>query len=113
MRLGDPISDPKNGYVSAAREAPKGGKLAPIDEEINRIIAMARAKTEHPFRVIRSPVGHTKTRYRGLAKNRAHLFTLFALGNLFLVRRRQPAWGTGCQKSTSSLLGRPKKCRNC
>jgi IS5 family transposase len=29
-----------------------------------------------------------KTRYRGLAKNRAQLFTLFALGNLFLVRRR-------------------------
>ena len=32
--------------------------------------------------------GHVKTRYRGLAKNRAQLFTLFALGNLFLVRRR-------------------------
>jgi IS5 family transposase len=29
-----------------------------------------------------------KTRYRGLAKNRAQLFTLFAPGNLFLVRRR-------------------------
>jgi IS5 family transposase len=27
-----------------------------------------------------------KPRYRGLAKNRAQLFTLFALGNLFLVR---------------------------
>jgi IS5 family transposase len=33
-------------------------------------------------------VGYVKTRYRGLAKNRAQLFTLFALGNLFLVRRR-------------------------
>jgi len=32
--------------------------------------------------------GHVKTRYRGLAKNRAQLFTLFALGNLFLVRKR-------------------------
>jgi IS5 family transposase len=29
-----------------------------------------------------------KTRYRGLAKSRAQFFTLFALGNLFLVRRR-------------------------
>jgi len=28
---------------------------------------------------------HVKTPYRGLAKNRAQLFTLFALGNLFLV----------------------------
>ena len=32
--------------------------------------------------------GYIKTRYRGLAKNRAQLFTLFALGNLFLVRRK-------------------------
>ena len=65
-----------------------GVQLDPIDEEINRIIAMVRAKVEHPFRVIKRQFGHMKTRYRGLAKNRAHLFTLFALGNLFLVRRR-------------------------
>ena len=91
------------GYVSAAREvafagpgkvwgvmrkAPKGGELHPLDERANRIIAMVRAKVEHPFRVIKRQFGHVKTRYRGLAKNRAQLFTLFALGNLFLVRRR-------------------------
>ncbi len=51
------------------------------------VIAMVRAKAEHPFRVLKRQFGHVKTRYRGLAKNRAHLFTLFALGNLFLVRR--------------------------
>lgn len=66
------------------RKASKAGELDPIDEKINRIITMVRAKVEHLFRVI----GHVKTRYRGLAKNRAHLFTLFALGNLFMVRRR-------------------------
>ena len=91
------------GYVSAAREAafsgpdkfwgvmrraPKGGALHPIDEDINRIIAMVRARVEHPFRVIKRQFGYLTTRYRGLAKNRAQLFTLFALGNLFLVRRR-------------------------
>ena len=91
------------GYVSAEREAafagpgkvwgvmrkaPKGGPLHPIDAQINRIIVMVRAKVEHPFRVIKRQFGHGKTRYRGLAKNRAQLFTLFALGNLFLVRRR-------------------------
>ncbi len=70
------------------RKAPKGNKLDPIDEEINRVIATVRAKVEHPFRVIKRQFGHVKTRYRGLAKNRAHLFTLFALGNLYLVRRR-------------------------
>ncbi|MDZ4318850.1 MAG: IS5 family transposase [Phenylobacterium sp.] len=70
------------------RKAPKGGELHPIDADINRIIAMVRARVEHPFRVVKRQFGHVKTRYRGLAKNRAQLFTLFALGNLFLVRRR-------------------------
>ena len=79
----------KNGKVwGVMRKAPKGGKLDPIDEKINRIIAMVRAKVEHPFRVLKRQFGHVKTRYRGLAKNRAQLFTMFALGNLFLVRRR-------------------------
>jgi IS5 family transposase len=92
------------GYLSAEREAAfteeegkvwgvmrkalKGGTLHPEDERINRIIAMVRAKVEHPFRVLKRQFGYVKTRYRGLAKNRAQLFTLFALGNLFLVRRR-------------------------
>jgi IS5 family transposase len=49
---------------------------------------MVRAKVEHPFRVIKRQFGHVKTRYRGLARNRAQLFTPFALANLFLVRRR-------------------------
>ena len=59
-----------------------------LDERANRIIAMVRARVEHPFRIIKRQFGHVKTRYRGLAKNRAQLFTLFALSNLFLVRRR-------------------------
>ncbi len=70
------------------RKAPKGSPLHPVDVQINRIIAMVRAKVEHPFRVIKRQFGYVKTRYRGLAKNRAQLFTLFALGNLFLVRRK-------------------------
>jgi IS5 family transposase len=91
------------GYVSAAREAafsgpgkfwgvirkaPKRGALHPVDEDINRVIARVRARVEHPFRVLKRQFGYLKTRYRGLTKNRAQLFTLFALGNLFLVRRR-------------------------
>jgi IS5 family transposase len=75
-------------FWGVMRKAPKGGKLHPIEETTNRIIAKVRAKVEHPFRVIKYQFGHVKTRYRGLAKNRAHLFTLFALGNLFLVRRK-------------------------
>jgi len=79
----------KNGKVwGVMRKAPRGGKLDEIDEETNRVIDMVRAKVEHPFRVLKRQFGHVKTRYRGLAKNRAQLCTLFALGNLFLVRRR-------------------------
>jgi len=70
------------------RKAPKGSDLNPIDARINQIIAMIRTKVEHPFRIIKRQFDHVKTPYCGLAKNRAHLFTLFALGNLFLVRRK-------------------------
>ena len=36
---------------------------------------------------IRSYYEHRKTRYRGLPKNAAQLFTLFGLANLMLARR--------------------------
>lgn len=49
---------------------------------------MVRARVEHSFKVLKRQFGYLNTRYRGLAKNRAQLFTLFAFGNLFLVRRR-------------------------
>lgn len=70
------------------RKAPRGGELHPVDAQINRIIAVLRAKVEHPFRVLERPFGCVKTRYRGLAGNRARLLTPFARGNLFLARRR-------------------------
>jgi transposase, IS5 family len=75
-------------FWGVMRKAPVGGEMHPLDDRINRLIAKVRAKVEHPFRVIKRQFGHEKTRYRGLAKNRAQLFTLFALGNLFLVRRK-------------------------
>ena len=53
------------------RKAPTGGKLHPLDERANRIIAKVRAKVGHPFRVLKRQFGHVKTRYKGLAKNRA------------------------------------------
>lgn len=91
------------GYFNAAREAafsspnkfwgtmlnaPKGGALHPMDEDINRIIAKVRAPVEHPFSVLKRQFGDIKTCYRGLAKNRAQLVTMFALGDLFLVRQK-------------------------
>lgn len=54
---------------------------------IETLKASVRAKVEHPFRVIKRQFGHVKVRYRGLAKNTAQLHTLFALSNLWMVRR--------------------------
>jgi IS5 family transposase len=66
-------------------------KADPIDaltDQVERIKASIRAKVEHPFRVIKRQFGHVKVRYRGLAKNTAQLHTLFALANLWMVRKR-------------------------
>jgi IS5 family transposase len=50
--------------------------------------ASLRSKVEHPFRVIKRQFGYTKVRYRGLAKNTAQVLMLFALSNLWMVRRQ-------------------------
>jgi transposase, IS5 family len=50
--------------------------------------ASIRAKVEHPFRVIKRQFGLAKVRFKGLAKNTAHLVTLFALSNLWMARKR-------------------------
>lgn len=75
-------------FWGVMRKAPKGGELHPDEEYINRLIAKVRSRVEHPFRVLKRQFGYIKTRYRGLSKNRAQLFSLFALGNLYLVRRK-------------------------
>jgi IS5 family transposase len=58
-----------------------------LSDQLERTKASIRAKVEHPFRVIKRQFGHVKVRYRGLAKNTAQLHTLFALSNLWMVRR--------------------------
>ncbi|MBU2764309.1 transposase, partial [Acidithiobacillus caldus] len=60
-------------------------------QRFNRSVARVRARGEHAFRVLKCQFGYRKTRYRGLAKNGAQLTTLFALANLYLLRR-ELAW---------------------
>ena len=55
-------------------------------DKAEKLKAAIRAKVEHPFRVIKRQFGFVKVRYRGLKKNTAQLFTLFALSNLWMVR---------------------------
>jgi len=54
---------------------------------INRARSRTRARGEHPFRVLKQLWGFVKVRYRGLEKNLARAQTMFALANLYQVRR--------------------------
>ena len=58
-----------------------------VEAVAERAKAQVHAKVEHPFRVVRRQFGHVKARYRGLAKNAAHLVTLFARSNVWMARR--------------------------
>ena len=58
-----------------------------LTEQAEKLKASVRAKVEHPFRVIKRQFGHCKVRYKGLAKNTAQLITLFALSNIWMVRK--------------------------
>ena len=65
-----------------------GHHLSRSERALNRLRSATRARGEHAFHVVKSLWGFTKVRYRGLAKNTARLFTMFALANLYLLRRR-------------------------
>ncbi len=64
-----------------------GGELGKANEAVEKSKARIRAFVEHPFRVLKRQFGYQKIRYRGLSKNTAQLHMLFALGNLYMVRR--------------------------
>lgn len=63
-------------------------KWARLLEQAEQLKASVRAKVEHPFHVIKNLFKHKKTRYKGLAKNEAQLFSLFGLANIVIAKRR-------------------------
>lgn len=66
----------------------KSGEELPAEHAVlNRMLASLRAKVEHPFRIVKRQFGYTKVRYRGLFKNAQQLYLLFALANLYHVRK--------------------------
>ena len=73
----------------AARKSRLATKAGP-DRAAESRKASVRAKVEHPFLIVKRDFGFTKTRYRGLAKNRNHLHVLFASAN-WLMRARAVA----------------------
>ena len=73
----------KRGKIKAMPE----GELKDLTKALEKAKAQVRALVEHPFHVIKNLFRHRKARYRGLAKNLAQLYSLFALANLTLAKR--------------------------
>jgi IS5 family transposase len=81
---------PVNWHIAmrpGKRKALPGTLLGELLEKVEQAKASIRAKVEHPFHVVKNLFRHRKTRYKGLAKNTAQLFTLFGFANLMLARR--------------------------
>ena len=70
------------------RMALPNNKLGCLTEKLEHFKACIRAKVDHPFHVIKNLFRHLETRYRGLTKNTAQLYTLFAFTKLLLAGRR-------------------------
>ena len=79
----------KRGQLKAMPEGPERDRLKALE----KAKAQIRSLVEHPFHVIKNRFGHRKVRYRGLAKNTAQLFSLFALANLVQTKDRILAQG--------------------
>ena len=47
-----------------------------------RIKSQVRSKVEHPFHIVKNRFAYRKTRYRGIKRNTAQLYTLFGLANV-------------------------------
>jgi transposase, IS5 family len=62
-----------------------------ITRVLERLKSSVRACVEHPFHYIKNVFGLKKVRYKGLAKNTAQLYTLFALANLLITKKRRDA----------------------
>lgn len=70
------------------RALDKNRKYGGLLNEVERMKARIQAKVEHLFRVLKRQVGFRRAHYWGLAKNTAQLHVLFALSNLWMVRKR-------------------------
>jgi IS5 family transposase len=69
------------------RKACRHYQINPEDVEYNHKQSQVRAKGEHVFLVVKHLWRYQKVRYKGLFKNATQVFSLFALANLYLVRR--------------------------
>ena len=74
----------KRGTVKAMKE----GREKEAIEKAEKRKASTRARGEHPFQTLKCKWRYVKTRFKGLAKDTAQVVTLFALGNLYRIRKQ-------------------------
>lgn len=75
-------------YWAVTEKAKPKKKLSASQHKRNKKHASVRAKVEHVFRIVKCQFGYRKTRYRGIQKNAAQVFSLMALANLYQVRHQ-------------------------
>jgi transposase, IS5 family len=73
----------KRGVVKAMPE----GFVKELTIAVERKKTQIRSRVDHPYYVLKNLFHYKKVSYRGLAKNAARLFALFALVNLVLAKR--------------------------
>lgn len=95
----------RRGRIKAMPE----GRSKRALEKAERRKASIRARVEHPFRVIKRQFGYVKVRFKGLAKNTAQVITLFALSNLWMVRKRLVAMAGGLRPPQAVTGKKAKK----
>ena len=74
----------KRGNITKMAEGP----LKVLTKALERVKAQIRAKVEHPYHVVKNLFHYKKTRYKGLAKNTAQLYSLFGLANLVIAKKK-------------------------
>ena len=73
----------KRGQIKTMKEGAEKEALKATE----KVKASVRAFVEHPFHMLKNLFRHRKVRYRGLAKNRHQLYTLFGLANVVMGGR--------------------------
>jgi IS5 family transposase len=81
-------------WPSTYKKHGKQSLIGRMRRKIEYAKEQVRGKVEYPFLVIKRQFGYTKVCFRGLAKNTAQQTTLFALSNLWMVRKRSLSAGT-------------------
>ena len=72
----------------ACRKGEPNKKLTAEDKAWNRSLEPVRCRVEHVFQVMKCRFGFRRVRFKGLAKNRQHVFMMCALVNLALAKDR-------------------------